>query len=61
MTTDPVSNVRAFEKLIPKNAQVAQAVQAHMLKRSLEVNEATLLQLLQSVRPNLGQNVNVKA
>ena len=60
MTTDPVGNVRAFEKLIPKNVEVQQAVQTHMLKEALAANEATLLQLLQSVRPAVGQNVNIK-
>jgi len=61
LTTDPIGNVRAIEKLIPKNAQVAQAVQTHAIKQTLEVNEATLLQLLQSIRPNIGQNINIKA
>ena len=59
--TDPVGNIRALEKLIPKNAQVAQAVQTHTLKQALESSEAATLQLLQSVRPGVGQNVNVKA
>lgn len=61
MTTDPVGNIQAIEKLIPKNAQVQQAVQTHALKQSLEASEATLLQLLQSVRPGVGQNINIKA
>ncbi|MEZ4521734.1 MAG: YjfB family protein [Thermomicrobiales bacterium] len=61
MTTDPVGNIQAIEKLIPKNAQVMQAVQTHTLKQSMDASEAALLQLLQSVRPGIGQNVNVKA
>ncbi|MEZ4572258.1 MAG: putative motility protein [Thermomicrobiales bacterium] len=61
MTTDPVGNIQAIEKLIPKNAQVMQAVQTHTLKQSMAASEAALLQLLQSVRPGIGQNVNVKA
>jgi hypothetical protein len=61
MTTDPLGNVLALEKLIPKNAQVMQAVQTHTLKQSMEASEAALLALLQSVRPNIGQNVNIKA
>ena len=61
MTTDPVGNIRALEKLIPKNAQVAQAIQTHALKQSMATSEATLLQLIQSVRPGVGQHVNVKA
>lgn len=61
MTTDPLGNVQAIEKLIPKNAQVMQQVQIHALKQSIEAGEAALLQLLQSVRPSIGQNVNIKA
>ena len=61
MTTDPVGNIRALEKLIPKNAQVAQAIQTHALKQSMETSEATLLHLIQSINPAIGQNVNVKA
>lgn len=61
MPTDPLGNVRAIEKLIPKNTQVLQAIQTHALKQSMESSEATLLQLIQSVRPSVGQNVNLKA
>jgi hypothetical protein len=61
MTTDPLANVQAIEKLIPKNAQVMQQVQIHAFKQAMEVSEAALLQLLQSVNPNIGQNVNIKA
>lgn len=61
MTSDPLGNVQAIEKLIPKNAQVMQAVQTHTLKQSMEASEAALLQLFQSVNPAIGQNVNVKA
>ncbi len=61
VTTDPVGNVQAIEKLIPKNGQVQQAVQMHAIKQSMEASEASLLHLIQSVRPGVGQNVNVKA
>jgi hypothetical protein len=61
LTNDPVGNIRAIEKLIPKNAQVMQAVQTHALRQTMDVNEATLLQLIQSINPAIGQNVNVKA
>jgi hypothetical protein len=61
LTTDPVASVKAIEMLIRKNAQVMQAIQTNALKESLAANEATVLQLLQSVNPTLGRNVNIKA
>ncbi len=58
MTSDPLGNVQAIEKLIPKNARFIQTFQTHTLKQSMEALDAVLLQ---SVNPAIGQNVRVEA
>lgn len=58
---DASSNVDAFAKLSDKTEQVAAEVQVAVVKQTLETAEQSMLQLLNSMQPHLGQNVDARA
>ena len=60
MRIDAGSNVAAFTKLSDKTGQVADEVQVSITKQVMETAEQTTLQLLNSMQPHLGQNVDVR-
>lgn len=60
MRIDPSSNVDAFTKMSPKTDQVAAEVQVAVTKQAMQVAESSTLQLIDSMQPNLGQNVDVR-
>jgi len=61
MRIDSSSNVDAFTKLADQTGQVAAEVQVSVTKQVLDVAEQSTLQLLQSLEPNLGRRVDVRA
>jgi hypothetical protein len=60
MRIDPSANVEAFTKLADKTGQVQTQVGISVMKQALETAESATLQLLQSMQPNLGKNVDVR-
>jgi hypothetical protein len=60
MRVDPNANIEAFSKLTDKTGQVQSQVAVGILKQSMESAEAMTMQLLQSMSPHLGKNVDVK-
>ena len=60
MRVDPSANVDAFTKLADKTGEVQQQVAIGVLKQTMETVESATLQLLQSMQPHLGQNVDVR-
>ena len=60
MRIDSSSNVDAFTKMSDKTGQVAAEVQVSVTKQIMETAEQSTLQLLNSMQPNLGQNVDVR-
>lgn len=60
MRVDPNANIEAFTKLSDKTGQVQSQVQVGILKQTMESAEAMTMQLLQSMSPHLGKNVDVK-
>ena len=61
MRIDASSNVDAFAKLSDKTEQVAAEVQVAVVKQTMETAEQSTLQLINSMQPHLGQNVDVQA
>ena len=55
------SNVDAFTKLTDTTGQVAAEIQVSVTKQVMEAAEQSTLQLLNSMQPNLGQHVDVRA
>ena len=60
MQIDPNANVAAFSKLADKTGEVQSQVGISVLKDVMESAEAMTMQLLQSMQPHLGKNVDVK-
>lgn len=61
MRIDASSNVDAFAKLSDKTEQVAAEVEVAVVKQTMETAEQSTLQLINSMQPHLGQNVDVQA
>ena len=60
MQIDPNANIAAFAKLADKTGEVQQQVGVSVLKDVMETAEAMTMQLLQSMQPHLGKNVDVR-
>lgn len=60
MRVDPNANVEAFTKLADKTGEVQTQVGVSVMKQVMESAETAALQLIQSMEPHLGQNVDVK-
>lgn len=60
MRVDPNLNIEAFTKLADKTGEVQTQVGVSVMKQALETTEAATLQLLQSMQPHLGKNVDVR-
>ncbi len=60
MRIDPNANIEAFTKLADKSGEVQAQVGISVMKQALESAESATLQLLQSLQPHLGQNVDVR-
>ena len=60
MRVEPSSNVDAITKLSDKTGQVAAEVQVSITKQVMDAAAQSTLQLINSMQPNLGQNVDVR-
>jgi GTP cyclohydrolase III len=60
MRIDPSANVEAFTRLADKSGEVQMQVGIGVMKQALETAESATLQLLQSMQPHLGKNVDVQ-
>ena len=60
MRIDQGSNIDAFSKLADKSGEVQGQVGVSVLKDVMETAEAMTMQLLQSMQPHLGKNVDIK-
>ena len=60
MRIDPNANVEAFTKLADKSGEVQLQVGIGVMKQALASAESATLQLLQSMQPHLGKNVDVR-
>ena len=60
MQIDPNANIAAFAKLADKTGEVQNQVGVSVLKDVMESAEAMTMQLLQSMQPHLGKNVDVR-
>lgn len=60
MQIDPNANIAAFSKLADRTGEVQGQVGVSVLKDVMETAEAMTMQLLQSMQPHLGKNVDVK-
>jgi hypothetical protein len=60
MRIDSNANIEAFSKLADKTGEVQSQLGIGILKETMENAEATSMQLLQSMQPHLGQNVDVR-
>ena len=60
MRIDPNANVEAFTKLADKTGEVQMQVGIDVMKQAMETAESATLQLLQSMQPHLGKNVDVR-
>ena len=60
MQIDPNANIAAFSKLADKTGEVQSQVGVNVLKDVMESAEAMTMQLLQSMQPHLGKNVDVR-
>ncbi len=60
MHIDPNANIAAFTKLADKTGEVQGQIGVSVLKDVMETAEAMTMQLLQSMQPHLGKNVDVK-
>ena len=60
MRIDPNANIEAFTKLADKTGEVQMQVGVSVMKLALEATESATLQLLQSMQPHLGRNVDVQ-
>jgi hypothetical protein len=60
MRIDQGSNIDAFSKLADKSGEVQGQVGVSVLKQTMDTAEAMTMQLLQSMQPHLGQNVDVR-
>jgi len=60
MRIDPNANVEAFTKLADKTGEVQMQVGIDVMKQAMETAESATLQLLQSMQPHLGKNIDVR-
>lgn len=60
MQIDPNLNIAALTKLADKTGEVQSKVGVSILKEVMQTAEATTAQMLQSMQPHLGQNVDVR-
>ena len=60
MRVDPNANAEAFTNLADTTGEVQAQVGMGVMKQVLETAETATLQLLQSMQPHLGQNVDVR-
>ena len=60
MQIDPNANIAAFAKLADKTGEVQSQVGVSVLKDVMESAEAMTMQLLQSMQPHLGKNIDVR-
>jgi hypothetical protein len=60
MRVDPGANVDAFTRLTDKTGEVQAQVGISVMKEALESAETATLQLLESMQPHLGRNVDVR-
>ena len=60
MRIDPNANVEAFTKLADKSGEVQMQVGIDVMKQAMETAESATLQLLQSMQPHLGKNIDVR-
>ena len=60
MQIDPSANVDAFSRLADKTGEVQSQIATGMLKKTMDVAEESMAQLLQSMQPHLGQNVDIR-
>jgi hypothetical protein len=60
MNIDPNANIAAFTKLADKTGEVQMQVGVSVMKEAMEASESATLQLLQSMQPHLGKNVDVR-
>jgi hypothetical protein len=60
MQIDPNANIDAFSKLADRSGEVQGQVTIGILKQTMDNAEANMAQLLQSMQPHLGQNVDVQ-
>jgi hypothetical protein len=60
MRIDQNANIEAFTKLADKTGEVQSQLGIGILKETMQNAEAATMQLLQSMQPHLGQNVDVR-
>ena len=60
MNIDPNANIAAFTRLADKTGEVKMQVGVSVMKQAMESAESATLQLLQSMQPHLGKNVDVR-
>ena len=60
MQIDPNANIEAFTRLGDKTGQVQAQVSMGVLKESLDNAESNMMQLMQSMQPHIGQNVDIQ-
>ena len=60
MQIDPSSNVDAFSKLTDKSDQVAMQVGVSLAKQVMDSTKDVVTELLGSLQPHLGQNVDLQ-
>jgi GTP cyclohydrolase III len=60
MRIDPSANVDAFTRLTDKTGEVQAQVGIGVMKQALESAETATLQLIESMQPHLGRNVDVR-
>ncbi|MCC6174814.1 MAG: YjfB family protein [Chloroflexi bacterium] len=61
MTIDPSSTVDAFSRLRDTSGEVALKVAVSVTKQVMDSAEQMTLDLLESLEPHLGQNLDVRA
>lgn len=60
MQIDPNANVEAFTKLADKTGETQMKIGISVMKEVMANAETATLQLLQSMQPHLGQNLDVR-
>jgi hypothetical protein len=60
MRIDSNANIEAFTKLADKTGEVQSQLGISILKETMQNAEAATMELLQSMQPHLGQNVDVR-
>jgi hypothetical protein len=60
MQIDPNANIAAFGKLADKTGETHMQLAVGVMKQTLDTTEAATMQLLESMTPHLGQNVDVQ-